>query len=99
ADQACCGALHLHQGDREAARDLARRNVEAFERCGDATIVANAAGCGAALKEYTHLLAGDARYSARAKAFSARVRDLSEVLAATVPSASAPGDERPPARL
>lgn len=80
AAQGCCGALHAHDGDLEFARKLARHNIDAFE--GDAIIVVNSAGCGAAMKEYGDLLARDERYAGRAAAFSARVRDLSEVLAA-----------------
>jgi glycolate oxidase iron-sulfur subunit len=57
--QGCCGALHAHAGDLETARALARANVAAFERAPDALVVSNAAGCGAMLKEYGHLLADD----------------------------------------
>jgi len=77
--QGCCGALHLHWGDRRAARALARRNLQAFE--GEALVVTNAAGCGTALLEYGDLLPGDAA----AAAFSARVRDVSQLLAETTP--------------
>ncbi|HEY7067108.1 MAG TPA: (Fe-S)-binding protein [Chloroflexota bacterium] len=82
AGQGCCGALHAHGGDREGARQLARRNVAAFEAAGDAPIVVNAAGCGAMLKDYAHLLADDPAWAARAQAFAARVRDVTEYLAA-----------------
>ena len=80
-EQVCCGALHVHAGDRETAKALARNNIAAFERTGAETVVVNAAGCGAALKEYGELLAHDPAWAERAKAFSARVRDLSEALA------------------
>ena len=50
--QGCCGALHVHGGDREAARELARRNIEAFEVHEDDAIIINSAGCGSTLKEY-----------------------------------------------
>ena len=79
--QRCCGALHAHAGDLDAARALARRNVAAFEASGTDYIVVNAAGCGAMMKEYEHLLAGDAEWRHRAAAVSARVRDVSELLA------------------
>ncbi len=79
--QGCCGALHLHAGDRGAAMDCARRNIDAFPDDLDAIIV-NAAGCGAALKEYGALLADDPAYRGRARAFAARVRDVSEYLVA-----------------
>jgi glycolate oxidase iron-sulfur subunit len=75
----CCGALQLHAGEERAALDLARRTVEAFEGCD--LVVANAAGCGSAMKEYGHLLADDPGWAGRAAAFSARVRDVTEVLA------------------
>jgi glycolate oxidase iron-sulfur subunit len=83
--QVCCGALHAHAGDLETARELARRNIDAFERFlatnGSATIIINAAGCGALLKEYGELLKDDPRYADRAKRFSAGVRDVTEFLA------------------
>jgi glycolate oxidase iron-sulfur subunit len=89
-DQHCCGALHAHAGDLEMARTLARRNIEAFEKSGAEYVVTNAAGCGALLKEYDHLLANDADWSTRAKDFSSRVRDVSELLAAAGPREGAP---------
>jgi glycolate oxidase iron-sulfur subunit len=79
--QGCCGALHAHDGDLDFARKLARRNIAAFETAGDMPIVVNSAGCGAAMKEYGDLLAGDAAWAERATRFSARVVDLSEYLA------------------
>jgi len=78
--QGCCGALHAHAGDAAAARRMARRNVEAFERAGADYICVNAAGCGAMMKEYAHLLAGDPAWSDRAERISAKVRDVSELL-------------------
>jgi glycolate oxidase iron-sulfur subunit len=92
AGQGCCGALHAHAGDLETARQLARRNIAAFETQPGATIVTNAAGCGAMLKEYAHLLHDDPAWSARAAAMSARVADVSEVLAAHGPRPAALGD-------
>src|SRR5881296_3591176 len=71
--QVCCGALHAHAGLREEARRLARANVAAFGE-GDEPIVVNSAGCGAMLKEYGHLV--------DAAGFTARVRDVTELLAA-----------------
>jgi glycolate dehydrogenase iron-sulfur subunit len=83
--QVCCGALHAHAGDLETARELARRNIDAFERFlatnGSATIIINAAGCGALLKEYGELLKDDPRYAGRAERFSAGVLDVTEFLA------------------
>lgn len=78
-EQTCCGALHAHAGDGERARQLARYNVDAFSGS-DAKVVVNAAGCGAHLKAYGEVLAEDPLWAERAKAFAARVRDLSEVV-------------------
>ena len=78
--QVCCGALHAHAGQLETARELARRNIEAFAAGGADRIIVNAAGCGAAMKEYRELLADDPNFAERAIDFSARVRDVSEFL-------------------
>ena len=78
--QQCCGALAVHSGLMDDARKLARQNIDAFP--GDTPIIVTAAGCGAALKEYGFLLKDDPDYAERAVAFSARVRDVSEYLAA-----------------
>lgn len=88
--QSCCGALHAHAGHLDAARDLARKNIEAFERSGAQYIAVNAAGCGAIMKEYGHLLKDDADWHQRAVNMSARVRDISELLAAAGPRAGGP---------
>ncbi|HKG14527.1 MAG TPA: heterodisulfide reductase-related iron-sulfur binding cluster [Pyrinomonadaceae bacterium] len=90
--QVCCGALHAHAGDLDGARTLARRNVEAFGAEEGAPVVTNAGGCGAMLVSYAHLLADDAEYAERARAFSARVRDVSQQLAATGVREAAPLD-------
>jgi glycolate oxidase iron-sulfur subunit len=89
-DQACCGALHAHAGDLAAARTLAKQNIEAFEKSGAEFIGVNAAGCGAMMKEYGHLLAGDPEWADRAANVSARVRDVTELLAAAGPRTGAP---------
>jgi len=81
AAQVCCGALHLHSGLREDARQLARRNIDALENGGYDVIVTNAAGCGSTLKEYGELLADDPHYSAKAHAFAVQMRDVTEFLA------------------
>lgn len=80
-EQGCCGALHAHRGDLPMARQLARHNLEVFAAHGVETVIVNAAGCGAMLKEYGHLLADDPIYAERAAAFSRQVRDISEFLA------------------
>ena len=78
--QVCCGALHAHAGQLEMARELARKNIEAFLETGADRIIVNAAGCGAAMKQYAELLADDPLFAERAKEFSVKVRDVSEFL-------------------
>ncbi len=80
AEQGCCGAIAVHAGDRDFARELAKRNIAAFEKSGADVYVVNAAGCGSALREYGELFAGDQEWVERAERFSARVRDVTEVL-------------------
>jgi glycolate oxidase iron-sulfur subunit len=74
---ACCGALSVHAGLMDHARALARRTMAAMP--GDAPIIVDSAGCGAALKDYGHLLG-----TPEAEAFSTRVYDVSEWLAGRV---------------
>ena len=78
--QSCCGALHLHAGYLDLARQQARRNIDAMLSPKFDAIVTNAAGCGSTLKEYAALLHGDATYSERAQQFTAKVRDINEYL-------------------
>ncbi|HLH21256.1 MAG TPA: (Fe-S)-binding protein [Chloroflexota bacterium] len=99
AGQGCCGALHAHAGDLAGARALARRNVAAFEAAGAAPIVVNAAGCSAMLKEYPHYLADDPAWAARARAFAARARDVTEYLAARLDALRFPSPPRGPAAV
>ena len=80
-DQACCGALMLHSGLDQEAAAKARKLIAAFESAGVETIVINAAGCGSTMKEYGYLLRGDPLWAARAEAFSAKCKDISEILA------------------
>jgi len=78
--QGCCGALPLHAGRIDQARALARETIAVFERTGVDRVVVNAAGCGSCMKEYGGLFADDPAWAERARAFSARVRDVSEAL-------------------
>jgi glycolate oxidase iron-sulfur subunit len=88
--QRCCGALELHAGREPDALARARRTIETFGALGldrlDA-VVTNVAGCGSSMKEYGALLADDPEWAERAAAFSAKVRDVSEVLADLEPVA------------
>lgn len=81
-EQPCCGALMLHSGMEEEAMASAKKMIAAFEAAEVETIVINSAGCGSAMKEYGHLLRKDPAWAERAAAFSARCKDISEVLCA-----------------
>ena len=87
SDQGCCGALHKDLGQEHDAMDSARRLIDQFEGLPVDTIVVNAAGCGAALKDYGYLLRDDPSYRDRAIAFSAKCKDVSELLAELKPRA------------
>src|SRR5437870_7160996 len=80
-EQTCCGALSVHAGFHEAARDLARRNLAAFRLEDFDAIVTNAAGCGSALKEYGRLFLPMEPECEQARAFAAKTRDVTEFLA------------------
>ncbi len=86
-DQGCCGALQKDLGREHDAMNDARRLIDLFEPLAVDTIVVNAAGCGAALKDYGYLLRDDPTYRDRAIAFSAKCKDVSEVLAELKPRA------------
>jgi len=82
AGQLCCGALAAHAGVREAARELARKNLSVFLRKDFDAIITNAAGCGSTLKEYHHLFSQSEEEQSQAREFAAKTRDVSEFLAA-----------------
>lgn len=90
--QGCCGALHAHNGKLDQARDAARANIAVFEQHNVDAIIINAAGCGSTLKEYGSLLRHDPEWSHRANDFSAKVKDLTEWLAAGLEKKSAQPD-------
>jgi len=82
AEQGCCGALHVHAGIRDVARELAKKNIQAFPTDEFDAVITNAAGCGSVLKEYPLLFEEEERdYLEPARAFSAKVRDITEFLA------------------
>jgi glycolate oxidase iron-sulfur subunit len=78
--QTCCGALHVHAGEAEQGRNLARHNIDVFEPYNCDFIIINSAGCGSTLKEYDHLLRDDPTYVERARVFSEKMKDISEFL-------------------
>jgi glycolate dehydrogenase iron-sulfur subunit len=85
--QPCCGALMLHSGLETEAAALAKRTIAAFEAARADSIVINSAGCGSTMKEYGYLLRDDSAWAARAAAFSAKCKDVSEILADLEPRA------------
>jgi len=81
----CCGSLQLHAGVEDEAVALAKATIAAYE--GFEHVAVNVAGCGSGMKDYAHLLADDPVWADRAKAFAAKVRDVSELLAEFEPQA------------
>lgn len=77
-NQMCCGALHVHAGDRETGRKLAKQNIEAFQHVD--RVIVNAAGCGCMLKEYPELFRNDPVWHEKAEEFSRKVEDISKYL-------------------
>jgi len=85
--QGCCGALMIHAGLEADGLERARRLIDIFEREEVDVIVTNAAGCGSNLKSYAYQLRDDPKYAEKAKAFTTRCKDISEVLAELEPRA------------
>jgi glycolate oxidase iron-sulfur subunit len=86
--QPCCGALLVHAGEEAAALDLAKKTIDAFQGSNVDAIVSNAAGCGSNVKDYAYLLRDDPAYAERARSFSAKCKDVSEILAGLEPRAA-----------
>ncbi|WP_176716100.1 (Fe-S)-binding protein [[Bacillus] enclensis] len=89
-NQTCCGALHVHSGDRKMGRKLAKQNIEAFKDSDK--VIVNAAGCGCMMKDYPELFHEDPEWRSKAEEFSAKVEDISKYLHDT-------GYEKPDAEL
>jgi glycolate oxidase iron-sulfur subunit len=86
-EQPCCGALMLHSGLDREARELAKKMIAAFERAEVDAVVINSAGCGSTMKEYGYLLRDDAEWAERAARFSAKCKDVAEILCEMEPIA------------
>jgi glycolate oxidase iron-sulfur subunit len=82
----CCGALLMHSGEEPAAKQRAKETIAAFDDCD--YVAVNAAGCGSAMKDYVHLLDDEPEWAERARMFSEKVRDVTELLAADEPRAA-----------
>ena len=83
--QSCCGAIHYHSGVEGPALEFARRNMSLFDLDNLDAVIVNAAGCGAMLKDYPHIL--PAAEHDQAARFVAKVKDISEFLVALGPVA------------
>lgn len=83
ASSGCCGAVHFHLNEQQAAHDFMRRNIDAwwpFVEAGCEAIITTASGCGVMVKDYGHVLADDAEYAAKARKVSELSRDIVEVM-------------------
>lgn len=78
--QGCCGALHGHSGERDKAREMAKKNIQAFEEAEVDYIITNAGGCGGFLVDYGYLLKDDPDWAERAKNFAEKIKDITSVL-------------------
>ena len=78
--QSCCGSIHGHNGDIETAREMARRNIDAFPVDSLDAIITNSGGCGSHLKHYGRLLNNDLEYAERARVWDGKIRDIHEWL-------------------
>ncbi len=77
--QTCCGAAQLHIGEEDLARELARKNIEAFERYD--VVINNAGGCGATLKdEYEDLFHDQPEWAAKSRELARKIKDINEFL-------------------
>ncbi|MCH7734997.1 MAG: (Fe-S)-binding protein [Chloroflexi bacterium] len=80
AGQACCGALNVHAGERETAREMARRNIDSFLELDIDAVITASGGCGTQMKDYGELLAGDPDYAEKAERLAGMTRDIHEYL-------------------
>ena len=80
AAAACCGAIPAHLDDVDAARALARANIDAWwpllESGAAEAIVSNASGCGLTLRDYPDWFAADPVYGPRAQRVAAAAVDI-----------------------
>lgn len=79
-NQACCGALHGHYGEKASSKEMAKKNIKAFDDLHVDYIITNAGGCGAFLMDYGHLLEHDEEFKLMAVEFTKKLKDISEVL-------------------
>lgn len=80
SEQSCCGSLHAHNGEFELAQELAKRNIDQFNPDEFDAIISNAGGCGSHLKHYSSLLKEDPHYSAKARLWDSKIKDVHQWL-------------------
>lgn len=78
--QGCCGALHGHSGERDHAKEMAKKNIAAFEEAEVDYIITNAGGCGGFLVDYGYLLKDEPDWAERAEAFANKIKDITSIL-------------------
>src|SRR5690625_2293135 len=78
--QGCCGALHGHSGEVDKAREMAKKNISAFEEENIDYIIINAGGCGAFLHDYDYLFKDDEEWKERAQKFANKIKDVTSIL-------------------
>lgn len=78
--QGCCGALHGHSGERDHAKEMAKKNIAAFEEAEVDYIITNAGGCGGFLVDYGYLLKDDPNWAERAASFASKIKDITSIL-------------------
>jgi glycolate oxidase iron-sulfur subunit len=79
-DQVCCGSLHIHNGEPDTAKELAKHLIDQINPFEFDAIISNAGGCGSHLKHYQHLLETDSAYAGKAEEWSRKLKDISEFL-------------------
>ncbi|MBT2688066.1 (Fe-S)-binding protein [Bacillus sp. ISL-47] len=79
-EQGCCGALHQHSGETDQTRELAKANIDAFEKYNADFVVNSIGGCGAMMVEYHHLFQQNDEWYPRAKKFAEKAKDVSWIL-------------------
>jgi len=84
-NQFCCGSLPGHNGDFLTDKELAKRNIDAFEKYDYDYLISNSSGCGAFMKEYKYLLKDELLYTEKAEIFSNKVKDIMEFIAEKFP--------------
>ena len=80
AGSGCCGSSVMHVGRDDAAKELAKRNIDAWLASDFDAIVINASGCGTTVKDYGAMFADDPTWKDKAERVSKLAKDVSEVM-------------------